>query len=156
MVGQFKEAGYYLGKEDFEVNRNGYELHVRGKTEDPLSCALAICNSTEPFFLGGLHIHPHVPCTFRCVHAQCIACSYHTCMAVHLHMHVNVLAPVSRRLVAGLDEKIKLPLDADWNDMEAEFKEHCLRISIKRVPEVCGSYLHLIARLFPGRNRRYT
>ena len=40
------------------------------------------------------------------------------------------------RLVAGLDEKIRLPIDANWEGMSAEFREYCLRISIKRAPEV--------------------
>jgi hypothetical protein len=44
-----------------------------------------------------------------------------------------------RRLVAGLNEKVRLPPDASWDGMNAEFREYCLRISIKRVPEVSSA-----------------
>ena len=38
VVGRFQEAGNYLGKEDFEVTRNGNELRVKGNPQnDPQS-----------------------------------------------------------------------------------------------------------------------
>ena len=48
VVGRFNQAGNYLGKEDFEVNRNGFELHVRGKKEDPNSCARTLTRTAQP------------------------------------------------------------------------------------------------------------
>ena len=44
----------------------------------------------------------------------------------------------ARRLVAALDETIKLPLDAEWDGMSAEFAEYCLRISVRRNPDVAA------------------
>ena len=43
------------------------------------------------------------------------------------------------RLVAALDETIKLPLDADTEGTSAEFVDGCLRITLRRTPEVSAS-----------------
>ena len=37
VVGRFHTAGNYVGKEDFEVNRKGFDLHVTGRKDDPQS-----------------------------------------------------------------------------------------------------------------------
>ncbi|KAL1495716.1 hypothetical protein AB1Y20_016579 [Prymnesium parvum] len=50
-------------------------------------------------------------------------------------------------LVSTLDETIDLPLDADWEGMQAEFVHCCLRISIRRVPQLGALLAELQARL---------
>eukprot|EP00966_Prymnesium_polylepis_P190471 4414221-Prymnesium_polylepis.1 len=110
VVGRFHEAGRFLGKEDFAVTRNGRELHVKGNPQnDPQSCARA------PLDRHALaRTTPTPSCSFLAAHA------------------------CARRLVAALDETIKLPLDAEWDGMSAEFAEYCLRISVGRNPDVAA------------------
>jgi len=82
---RFKEAGRFLGKEDFEVSRQGLVLRVRGSGADPQS------------------------------------------------------------LVAGLDESLHLPPDADWEGMAAEFVDCALRIRIPRLTD--GPLAELVSTL---------
>ena len=74
---EFHEAGRFLGKEDFEVTREGFTLRIRG-------------------------------------HARADAQS----------------------LVAGLDEAIALPADADWARISAEYKSCALSIFVGRSAEL--------------------
>ena len=64
VVGSFKEAGAYLGKEDFEVVRNGLVLRVRGNPQnDPQSLVAGFDQSFElPLdadFAQAYHTTPH-------------------------------------------------------------------------------------------------
>jgi hypothetical protein len=71
--GAFREAGRFLGKEDFDVAREGFKMRIRG--------------------------HPNAD---------------------------------KQSFVAGLDETVALPGDADWTRISAEYRECCLTIRIGR------------------------
>ena len=77
VVGNFKAAGDYVGKEDFDISHTGPTLRVRGKTAEE---------------------------------------------------------DMTQSLVAGIDETVELPIDADWDKISAEYRNCELHIVIPRIP----------------------